>query len=87
MACHPSAERKCFICDGAHVHHLGIMNCPKMQILINEGLAMYNPQGRLVHTDGLDLSRNTIGAGDVAKFLRDERDHLNDPGPSRKGKG
>jgi len=48
---------------------------------------MYNPQGRLVHTDGLDLSRNTIGAGDVAKFLQDERDHLNDPGPSRKGKG
>ena len=58
-----------------------------MQILINEGLAMYNPQGRLVRTDGLDLPRNTIGAGGVAKFLRDERDRLNDPGPSRKGKG
>ena len=27
---HPSAERKCFICDGAHIHCLGIMNCPEM---------------------------------------------------------
>ena len=47
-SCNPSvntAEQKCFICDSTYPHHLGIMNCPKTQNLINEGLAMYNLHG------------------------------------------
>jgi Aspartyl protease len=59
------------------------MNCPETCNIINEGLVMYNPHGRLVRPDGSELPRNTSGAGGMAKFLRDER--INE-GSSSKGK-
>jgi hypothetical protein len=80
------AERRCFICDGAYPHCLGPANCPDVRNLINEGLAMYSPQGRLVRPDGSDLPRNTQGYGGVARVLREERDRLNKAGPLNKGK-
>jgi len=65
-------ERKCFICDGTNVHKLGIRNCPDVPRLIEEGLAMYAPSGRLVRPDGSKLPRAPYGGGGVAKALRDE---------------
>jgi hypothetical protein len=79
------SERKCFICDGTFIHRLGIMDCPEMKNLINEGLAMYSPQGRLIRSDGKDLPRGS-GPGGVAKVLREERALASDPTTSRKGK-
>jgi hypothetical protein len=81
-----SAERRCFICDGAYPHRLGPANCPDVRNLISEGLAIYSPQGRLVRPDGLDLPRNTQGFGGMARALREERDQLNRAGPLNKGK-
>jgi hypothetical protein len=78
-----TAERKCFICNGVHAHHLGIMNCPETCNIINEDLAMYNPHGRLVCPDGSELPRNTSGAGGLARFLHDERMNT---GTTSKGK-
>ena len=68
-----TAERRCFICNGTHSHRLGIMYCPETRNLINEGLAVYNPHGRLVRPDGSELPRNTSNVGGMAKFLREER--------------
>jgi hypothetical protein len=76
----------CFMCDGVHVHHLGVHNCPETGAFISEGLIMFSPQGRLVCMDGTDLPQNTIGLGGVARSLREERAHQNEPGLSRKGK-
>jgi hypothetical protein len=76
----------CFMCDGVHVHRLGVRNCPETGALISEGLIMFSPQGRLVRMDGTDLPRNTIGSGGVARSLREERAHQNKPGSFRKGK-
>jgi hypothetical protein len=74
------------MCNGVHVHHLGVCNCPETRALISEGLIMFSPQGRLVCMDGTDLPRNTIGSGGVARSLQEEQARQNEPGPSRKGK-
>jgi len=68
----PMDERKCFICDGTNVHRLGIRNCPDVPRLIDEGLAIYAPSGRLIRPDGSELPRSSYGGGGVAKVLRDE---------------
>jgi hypothetical protein len=76
----------CFMCNGVHVHRLGVCNCPETGALILEGLIMFSPQGRLVHMNGTDLPWNMIGSGGVARSLREEQAHQNEPGSSRKGK-
>jgi len=64
-------EHKCFVCDKANVHRLGVHNCPDVRVLIDEGLAAYTPEGRLMRPDGGALPRGVLGGG-VAKALRDE---------------
>ena len=82
----PPVDQKCFICDRMFIHHLGVANCIVTRNLINEGLAIYNTVGRLVHPDGTDLPRNGAGVGDIVRILRKEKAHQSDPGPSCKGK-
>jgi hypothetical protein len=76
-------ERRCFICDEAGVHRLGIRNCPEVRTLIEEGLVAYAPDGRLMRADGNALPRGVTGGGGVAKVLRDEKKTSS----SLKGKG
>ncbi|KAF8870277.1 hypothetical protein BD779DRAFT_1681311 [Infundibulicybe gibba] len=62
---------KCFIC-GTSDHRLGLTNCPETKKLVEEGLAIFNSEGRLKRFDGNDLPRAPAAGGGVAKVLRDE---------------
>ncbi|KAF8219685.1 hypothetical protein L208DRAFT_1548052 [Tricholoma matsutake] len=79
-------EQRCFICDKPNAHRLGIYNCPEVQLLTDEGLVMFTPDGRLVRANGGSLLRGVPGGG-VAKALRDEKPVQASSSLNLKGKG
>ncbi|KIL54697.1 hypothetical protein M378DRAFT_18643 [Amanita muscaria Koide BX008] len=75
-AYYPPNDRKCFMCDKAGTHRLGIQYCDEIANLIRDGFIKYNEQGRLVRQNGSPLPRADPGSGGIAKILRDERGQI-----------
>jgi hypothetical protein len=67
----PTNCRCCFICGEPDAHRLGVHNCLEVPALINEGLAAFTPEGKLMRPGGAQLPRGIPGGG-MAKALRDE---------------
>ncbi|KAJ7822167.1 hypothetical protein B0H14DRAFT_3875638 [Mycena olivaceomarginata] len=53
-------SRRCFVCGRTRAHRLNYRFCPRTVELINNGLARYSPDGRLMSSDGspLPMTRN-----------------------------
>ena len=69
---HPPPERRCFICD--RIHRVGVQQyCEEAPRLVEEGLAKFAPNGRLMRPDGSDLPRSPPNGGGVSRVLREER--------------
>ncbi|KAI0069939.1 hypothetical protein K474DRAFT_1713767 [Panus rudis PR-1116 ss-1] len=73
-------SKRCWVCDRYDAHCFGYRFCPKAKRLCEEGLAMYNSEGKLVRRNGEELPMVRPGMGGVAVFLRNEAAKL-------KGKG
>ena len=60
----------CFMCGQNEPH--GMKDCPETIAFMASGTVMINTEGRIVRADGKPLPRGIIGAGRIAKILKEE---------------